>query len=358
VSSVARPLAVLTDGGVGDLLAIEPALNALRRLFGAPISVLASPYAGSILAGHPAVAEIIADDERVSRNAAAERLREHGFSHAVVFWSNARIAAVVHKAGIPVRVGQAHRLYSFRYTIRVSIRTETDDTTSHWTDVQMDYARALGARGRAEDYRIEIQLNDADRREAEALLTEHRIDGPFVALHAARGLSGPFAGLGAARAVRMTRVRWPVRRFAEIGDALGDAFDAPVVLTGGSDVGEIVGDIGLAMRRRNAVVAGRTSLRGLAALYRRATAVVALDSGPMHVAAAVGAPTVGIFALRSDMPQRWGPIGPNTAIIGPAYPCPRWCRKETCKTFACYEALSPATIVEKARSIVAVAIAR
>jgi len=353
----ARPLAVLTDGGVGDLLMAEPALNALHRHFGVGLSVLTSPYAGSILEGNPAVAEVIADDESASRRAAAERLRPHAFTHAVVFWSNARIAAIVQQAGIPVRVGQARRLYSFRYTIRVPIRTEAGDTTSHWSDVQMDYARALGAQPRAEDYRVEIRLEDRDRKEASDLLAGHRIGGQFVALHAARGLSGPFAGLGAARAARMTRVRWPVWRFAQIGDALGDAFDAPVVLTGGRDSQAIVSDIGLAMRRRNVVLAGRTSLRGLAALYERATAVVALDSGPMHIAAAVGAPTVGIFALRSDLPQRWRPIGPNATVLGPAYPCPSWCRKETCKTFACYEALSPAAIVAKARAVAATAAA-
>jgi len=347
----AKPLAVLTDGGVGDLLAIVPALNALRRHFGAPIDVLASPYAAPILEGHPAVGSVLRDDPRRSRSAMAQMLAPSAYSHAVVFWSNARTAAFVQAAGIPVRVGQSRRLYSFRYTIRVPVRTEFGDTTSHWTDVQMDYARALGAQPRPDDYRIHISPSADDEREATALLKAFRVDGPFVALHPARGLSGPFARLGPERAARMTRVFWPVHRFAEIGDALGEAFGVPVALTGGPPVTSIIADIGLAMKRRNAMLAARTSLRVLAAIYKRALAVVALDSGPMHVAAAVGAPTVGIFALRADLPQRWRPLGERVAVVGNSYACPSWCRKETCKSFDCYRAISPDAIVAAARSL-------
>jgi len=60
-----------------------------------------------------------------------------------------------------------------------------------------------------------------------------------------------------------------------------------------------------------------------------------MDSGPMHIAAAVGAPTVGIFALQSDEPDRWAPLGLRTALVRPTYPCPPGHRKETCPNFAC-----------------------
>ena len=348
-----RVLAVCTDGGIGDLLATIPALNALRRHFDSPVTVLASSYAAPLLEGHPAVASVLREDPKADRRDIARQLKELNFSHAVVFWSNARVAAYVQMAGIPVRVGQSRRLHSFRYTVRVPVRTELGDTTSHWTDVQMDYARALGAQPLSSDFRIEINLRPEDESEAAAVLAGARIDGPFVAFHAARGLSGPFARLGTQRALRMTRVNWPVERFADIGDALYDEFGLPVVLTGGDPISDIIRDIGLAMRRPNAVVAGRTSLRGLAALYRRARLAVALDSGPMHIAAAVGTPTLGIFALRTDMPRRWAPIGRKVAVIPPSYACPRGCRKETCKTFQCYHALSPGLIVARARQVAA-----
>ena len=78
-----------------------------------------------------------------------------------------------------------------------------------------------------------------------------------------------------------------------------------------------------------------TSIGTFGALAERAAYVVAMDSGPMHVAAAVGAPTVGLFELASDEPDRWAPIGAHVAVVRGTYPCPPSHRKETCPDFAC-----------------------
>jgi ADP-heptose:LPS heptosyltransferase len=334
----ANLLAVCTGGGIGDLLAATPAMHALHRHFGSPVSVLASPYAASVLQDNPSIGDVLIDDGREPERAIADRLRERTYSHAVVFWSTPRVAGIVRRAAIPVRVGQARRLYSWSYTKRVAIRTETGDTISHWTDVQMDYARALGASPRPVDYVIDVRLRPDNVAEAAALLEEEKIDGRFVIFHAARGLD-------------LNRVQWPVARFAAIADALADAFAAPVILTGSASDAPTIDAIGRAMTAPHAVVAGRTSLMGLAALLGKATLAVALDSGPMHVAAALGVPTVGIFALRTDLPDRWRPLGPRVAVVRPTYPCPIWHRKETCRTFDCYANLSPATVVEAAKSL-------
>ena len=334
----ARILAVCTGGGTGDLLAATPAMRALQRHFGVPLSLLASPRSAPIVDGHPSIADILIDDESASVGAMARSLATREFTHAVVFWSNARVAALVARAKIPIRVGQARRLYSWLYTIRVPVRTETGDTTSHWTDVQMDYARALSAEPVAEDYRITVVFDDSDAAQADEILSRHAPSGRFVVWHAARGM-------------RFESVQWPVHQFAAIGDALSETFDAPILLTGSPEESALIDGIADAMRRPHASIAGQTSLRALAALCARATCVVTLDSGPMHIAAAVGAPTVGIFALRTDLPQRWRPLGPRVAVIGPSFPCPRWCRKETCRTFDCYRALDPVTIAAAARAV-------
>ena len=333
-----KVLAVCSGGGVGDLLAATPAIHALARRFGVPLTVVTTPYAAPILQDLPSVADVILDDGEEPGRALAQRLRERAFTHAVVFWSTARIADAIKRAGIPVRVGQARRLYSLSYTARVTVRTELGDTSSHWTDVQMDYARALGASPQPGDFVIDLRLRPRDVDEASALLAEHRIDRGFAVLHAVRGLD-------------LARVQWPVERFAAIADAIGRAYGVPVVLTGGPADAAAIGAIADRMAQPHAAVAGRTSLMGLAALLARAAPVVALDSGPMHIAAALGAPTVGIFALRTDLPDRWRPLGPRVAVIRPSYPCPPWHRKETCRTFDCYANLAPAAVVDAALSI-------
>jgi heptosyltransferase-2 len=285
------------------------------------------------------VRDVIADDGSMSAGDLGASLASRSFTHAIVFWSTARIATALRRARIPVRVGQARRLYSWSYTKRVTVRTENGDVTSHWTDVQMDYARALGSTPEPGDFTIDIRLRAADSARAEAVLAAVSIAEPFAVLHAARGLD-------------LDRVTWPTERFAAIGDAIAAEFDIPVVLTGSTADAPTVSRISAAMRGRNALVAGKTDLMALAALLGRAALVVALDSGPMHIAAAFGAPTVGIFALRTDLPDRWAPLGPRVAVVRPSYPCPAWHRKENCPDFACYAALSPAVVVDAARALV------
>jgi ADP-heptose:LPS heptosyltransferase len=336
-SRPARLLAVCTGGGVGDLLAATPAMSALARTFGSPVTVLASPYAAPLLRGHPAVAEVMSDDSSTPISETIEAVRARDFTHAVVFWSTPRVAAIVQRARIPIRAGQSRRLYSWRYTVRVPVRTESGDVTSRWSDVQMDYARALGAVAQASDFIINIPMDAADEREADAVLAAAGVTGRFVVFHTVRGM-------------RLEGVQWPVESFAKIGDALGRAFDAPIVLTGTAAERTVIDDLASRIAAPHATIAGATSLRALAAVLKRSVLVVALDSGPMHIAAAVGAPTVGIFALKTDLPRRWQPLGPRVALVEPSYPCPG-CRKETCRSFDCYAALSPDAVVSAARSL-------
>jgi ADP-heptose:LPS heptosyltransferase len=333
-----RILAACTAGGAGDLLAALPAMSALHRHFATPLDVLATPYAAPILKGQTCVGEIATDDGREPIACLSKRLAAQHYSHAVVFWSNPRIAKAISHAGIPVRVGQARRLYSFRYTKRVNVRSETGDTRSHWTDIQMDYARALGAQPTPQDYNIVLQPSSADQTEAEELLSRTAGERPFLIFHTTRGIAADAAA-------------WPSNQFAMIGDALARAFSATVLLTGNEREAPLATRTAAAMREPVFNVSGQTTLCGFAALATRASMVVALDSGPMHIAAAVGAPTVGIFALRTDLPNRWRPLGPRVALVGPDYPCPPRCRKETCQTFACYAALSAERVVAAAQSL-------
>jgi len=334
-------LAVCSGGGIGDLLAATPAMRAIARHLDAPITVLASPYAAPVLQDQPWVRDVFLDDGSETEAELAERLRARNFTHAIVFWSTARVAGAVRRAAIPVRVGQGRRLYSGSYTQRVIVRTEIGDRTTHWSDVQMDYARALGANATAEDFDIEIRLREADEAEAERVLAARKVPQRFAVFHAARGID-------------LNRVRWPHVQFAAVADAIAVSFDAHVVLTGTISDKPSIESIGACMRAPHTSVAGETSLMGLAAICDRAALVVALDSGPMHIAAALGVPTVGIFALRTDLPERWRPLGARVALVRSSYPCPPWHRKETCKSFACYANLAPADVVAAAQSIVPV----
>jgi ADP-heptose:LPS heptosyltransferase len=125
-------------------------------------------------------------------------------------------------------------------------------------------------------YRPRWTVTDADRAEAATVVPG---EGPFAVLH-------PGAN--------DTRRRWPVDRFAAVGDALSDA-GVGVLVSGTGTERPLADGLLEAMRAPARTVAGELSLGGLAALLSRCAVMVANDTGPLHLAAAVGTPVVGLY---------------------------------------------------------------
>ena len=320
-----RALLIAVGGGVGDTFLASVLARALRTRFAA-VDVLAAKPHRAVLQGNPDIAEVLESEE-------AAQLRSRGYAASVCTWATLDNALLPLRARIPVRVGQARRLYSALFTKRVVVRSELGDRASHWTQILLDYTRAIGCE--TVDAQPRIALADADRDEARRLLENARVDGPFAIFHPTRGIQRP--------------VRWPSPPFGRILNELVERYGIPVFVTGSQDdrafVARVFAEARTAPRdfapRSSAAInaAGATSLRGFTALAERAQFVVAMDSGPMHLAASTGTPTVGIFALRSDEPRRWAPLGSRAAVVEGTYPCPPWHRKETCPDFACVRAL-------------------
>ncbi len=158
-------------------------------------------------------------------------------------------------------------------------------------------------------------------------------DGPLVCVHP-----------GVGNAIR----QWPERHFAGLVDLLVAREGARVVLIGTAAEAAVVEAVHARVRHKDAVVslAGRTTLAELPALLGACALFVGNNSGPQHVAAALGVPTVGVHSAVVDAVE-WGPLGTHAAAVrremacGPCYlpqaaDCPR--------ALACLEGLLPATV--------------
>lgn len=316
---------ICTGGGIGDVLLATPVMRALGQRYG-DVVALTAPQHRSVLEHDPELADVWTTSRSLRADVARTRARR--FAAAVVTWASPRAAALPFLAGVPLRAGQARRLYSPLFTHRVVVRSERGDRSTHWTQILLDYARALGCD--TADAMPRFVVDEFSRESVRALLASLGVRDDYVVLHPTRGISA-------------ARERWPVARLAELARALGARERMPVVVTGGAGDRALSGAI--AAESGAVALGGLTTLPEFAALAQGARAVVAMDSGPMHVSAAVGAPTVGIFALQSDEPLRWAPLGARTASVMPAYPCPPKHRKETCPNFACVAALDVANVV-------------
>jgi len=146
---------------------------------------------------------------------------------------------------------------------------------------------------------LEFPLSYEDHAEADALLEPLAGDD--------RSLIGIHAG------ARPPARRWPAARFAAVADDLARRHDAHIILIGGPGEEEIVATVAERMDTRALNLAGRASLGGLAALLARLDLFIGNDSGPAHLAEAVGAPTVRLFGP-ADV-DRWAPLDRTRHVV-------------------------------------------
>jgi ADP-heptose:LPS heptosyltransferase len=278
-------IAVLRANALGDFIFILPALEALDNAYpDAEIVLLAKAWHKEFLERRPSPVDrvvVIPPCEGVGEETSAH---EDPDALEQFFGRMARehfdLALQLHGGG----------RYSNPFTLRLGARTtiglKTPDAAAldRWIPYvyfQPEIIRYLevvalaGAGMTTVTPNIAITAQDLD--EASRVVQEGKM--PLVALHP--GASDP-------------RRRWPTGKFAAVGDALAAA-GARVVVTGTRDEQELVTAVVDAMRADAQNLSGRLSLGGLAALFARCRVVVSNDSGPLHLAAAVGAPTVGIY---------------------------------------------------------------
>jgi ADP-heptose:LPS heptosyltransferase len=336
---VSHALLYCAGGGIGDSLVASVVARALRSKY-TRVDALTLPGHRGTLERVPDIDTVLVDDGSDDALVAA-LLHERSYDACVVTWATARTARIPQLAQIPVRVGQARRLYSGRFTKRVTVRSETGDVTSPWVDILLDYARAIGCD--TADRNPRFVPTHADREAAAVLLSElrERLAGrdAYVILHPTN-------------AIASKRGNWPTAGWAALARSLAAHFDRAVLVSGApadAAINErIVREAG---DGRVVDVAGKLSIGAFGALAAQADAFVGITTGTMHVAAAVGAPTTGIFPFQTDFPERWGPAGARTAVVRASYPCHGGDTKETCADYACIANLDIPRIIATVESL-------
>ncbi len=298
---------IRANNWIGDVVMISPAVRAIREHFtGARIAILAKSWVLDALRGNPYFDDLIEYDRGGAHRGASgrlrlvRRLRHEQFDLAVLFQKAFEAAAFAALAGIPLRVG-------YPTDFRRALLTHPVDLPPpglHHVDLFQQIARFLGCRIR--EPLPFFHLAEEDRLRAHARLADHA--GSFmVALHP--GASKPQRG-------------WHTERFALLGRRLADRFDARLLLVGGPADGELLQSITSGLPAGSVLPLERgLPIRDLAAVLERCHLFIGNDSGPMHVAAALGVPTIGLFGPGS--PQRTAPRGRRgrVACLWKEYPC-------------------------------------
>ena len=290
-----RRILIARFGAMGDLLLSTPTIRALKRRFPrAEISYIVGKGLGDMLRGHPDLAEVIEFDKRADARPApllafCRQLRAKRFDVYVNLQRSVKTVIFGLASGAPVRL-----VYRRDHSLQPG-----SGRMLHSVDNFLRTVAPLGIDPAQCDRHLDYHVPDAAHEHVAQLLQQHGIgDGvPLV-------LVNP----GASAVSR----QWPVDSLARLLDLLvAQRSDLRVALIGGRGDDQQIAQQTLArMARPQAVLdlVAAVNLKQTGALLQRADVMVTMDTGPMHIAAAVGTPLVGLFGATS--PDRTGPAPP------------------------------------------------
>jgi ADP-heptose:LPS heptosyltransferase len=138
---------------------------------------------------------------------------------------------------------------------------------------------------------------------------------------------------------------WPAECFAQLGNYLLQEAGIKILLTGAKTDIPLVSQIREKLNGDVVDITGSTSLRDLAAIAQKCDLFVSGDTGPLHIAAAVGTPTLSLFGPTD--PQVYTPLGEQHSSLQTTVPC-RLCRRRKCSKFICMEQIDPKVVYQEA----------
>lgn len=345
-------LLVVKLSAIGDVTHTLPALTTIRRHQpDARITWLVEDAAHDIIRGHAALDRILVwrrrEWTRLTRSLrwiAALRLlavflrglRDTHYDLIIDFQALLKSAVWIalargrRKAGYGPGLRHDERSYLF-----LNERVPVSDPNAHAVERNLRLLEGLGFPRLP--LRYDFPISREDEAEATQLLRETGVggDAPFVALSAM---------------TRWPTKNWTPEGFAAVADGL-TAEGVPCVFTGAAADHDGLDAIVRAMRTPPRRLDGRSSLKTLAAVYRRARVVLSTDTGPMHIAVAVGTPVVALFGPTS--PGYTGPHGGGHAVLRAGLDCSP-CYRKVCETrqyemHACMRRIQPGEVIAAVR---------
>lgn len=329
-------------GAVGDVVHTLPALHSLRKSFpDAFIAWAVERKSMDVIAGNPDLDEVIIFERKELQKVfktdgllAAYRyfadfvakLKEYDFDLAIDFQTLFKSGIITLSSGAKKRLG----FDKWRELNRFFTNHRVKAVSRHTVDKYLELVDAAGGRGDGSPVKIVYSAEDASH--IDSFLREKELaNRPWVAIN-------PGAS--------WTSKLWPVEKFAALCDILGDSGIPVVVIWGPGEEPLVKGIVETA--RLKPYVAPPTTLKQLACLLERSVLYVGGDTGPMHMAVAMGTPVVGIFGP-SD-PERNGPYGEGHRVLQTDIDCVS-CWKKRCSSMKCMDNILAEKVADAVKEI-------
>ncbi|MEK7679586.1 MAG: lipopolysaccharide heptosyltransferase II [Deltaproteobacteria bacterium] len=339
-----KKILVRAPNWIGDAVMCLPAIAALNGLYPkAGIFVLAKARVSPVFENNPLIQEVIEYDDIkrhkgiAGRLRLARELRAMGFDLAVLLQNAFDAAFIAYMARIPERAGYSRDFRKQLLTRAIPVTEEIKK--AHQVYYYLNIAVALGAKTPKEPQPA-LYLSKGEVSWADEFLREKGL-GSAILIGASPG-----ASYGPAK-------RWPEKHFSSVLQRLSKEYGSVPVIFGSKEDLLFAEEVEAGLSGQSLNLAGKLTLRQFMALLKRMSLFITNDSGPMHLSAALNAPTVAVFG--STDPGLTGPVGPFTKVVkAPGIDCsPCFERECRYKHYNCLNEIKPDDVYSACKGIMA-----
>lgn len=302
-----KRILVIRSDRIGEVLLSTPVLSALKARYPqCHITMMANPISAGIIKGNPYLNQILKYSDELSgwkQIMSLKRLfRRYNFDAVFILNPKKEFHIASFLARIPIRVGYRRKL-GFLLTHTIPDRKHLG--LKHEVEYNLDLIRRIGIEPRDIDKRPFVAIRREDRRAIKNILQNNDLSNTDIIVSLHPSTTNPLK-------------KWPEDNFAKLGDMIIQK-GSKVVLIGGNEKEylECSNTVSSKMKNKPINLTGKISLKQLGAFFKVCRLLISCDSGPVHIADAVGT-TVCVLFGQSDPgsnPVRWGPYGNNHIIL-------------------------------------------
>lgn len=329
---------------VGDAVMTIPALRELRQLFpDAHITLATRPWARELFAEADFLDDLLAYDRRGLRSVfdQVREWRARNFDLAVLFQNAFEAALIPALARVPYRIGYATERRSFLLTHTLPLpewRSSKHEVFYYLNIVAAIERIVSGKEHSLDDYQPDIgmQLSNQRRSAGADLLARRGVDSDRRVVALCPG------------SINSRAKRWPAERFAALADLLIEA-GTQVVLIGSAGEVEVSNEVVAGMRQQPIALTGSTTLSEAVEVLATADLLITNDTGPAHIAAALGRPTLVIFGPTNPVTTQ--PFSSGAEIVRHPPDCAPCMLRDCPIDHRCMTAITPEELFSRAQAM-------
>lgn len=330
---------------IGDVVMTTPTARAIKRhMPDANISWVVEPKSAGILAANPDIDDLIIWERKPLTAAIrdARRLKKLKFDIAIDFQGLARSAFVTLASGAKRRIGFSDSREGSKIVYNELVHCSTISNSgrcrNHMIPCYLELLKPLGIVCDESDDRMRVNVTPDETSLAEEIL-------------AGVGVDQSQRTVALCPATTRDSKHWTEAGWAALADMFWAELGLKAVFLGAKSDQPLISRILSGVRSPAVSVAGSTSLKQAAAVIERSDAIVAVDTGLLHVGVAVGRPTVGIFGPTPHWINH--AHRSNFAVVRKDKPCVPCRKKSSCEGFECITEVRPEEVLSAAQQVIA-----